>query len=258
MLAKNAVIPPKAELPYLLTSRASNFPGLNQPLDTMDGHYLRRQVCLEINQKPHFAIEINQLPLSQTIQSRSMNQSTIFKVVGIILFSGYVSAQQPAVVQPKTEKAKLSTAKKDDRPSPPQEVKAVVGDLSISIAYSSPGVKNRKIWGELVPYNKVWRTGANEATTIEVSRDCKVGGSVLKAGKYSLFSIPGENEWTIIFNSVPDQWGAYKYDAAKDALRIKAIPTESAEFNERLKFEIMQEGKASLSWEKLMVSWEMR
>jgi hypothetical protein len=187
-----------------------------------------------------------------------MQRSTIFKILGIVLFSGYVSAQQPATAQPKTEKAKLSTAKKDDRPSPPQETKAVVGDLAISITYSSPGVKNRAIWGELVPFDKVWRTGANEATTIEVSRDCKVGGAALKAGKYSLFSIPGEKEWTIIFNTVPDQWGAYKYDETKDALRIKVTPKESSEFNERLKFEIKSDGKVSLAWEKLMVTWEMR
>jgi hypothetical protein len=187
-----------------------------------------------------------------------MKQSAIFKMLGIVLFLGYTTVPQPASAQTNTKKAKLSTAKKDDRPSPPQEAKAVVGDLAIAITYSSPGVKNRAIWGELVPFDKVWRTGANEATTVEVSRDCKVGGAALKAGKYSLFSIPGEKEWTLIFNTVPDQWGAYKYDEAKDALRIKVIPTQSSDFNERLKFDIKPDGKVSLSWEKLVVTWEMR
>lgn len=85
---------------------------------------------------------------------------------------------------------------------------------------------------------------------------------MLRAGKYAIFSIPGENEWTIIFNNVPDQWGAYKYDESKDALRIKAKPSKSPEFNERFKFEIKSDpagdGKVSLYWENLMVTWEMR
>jgi hypothetical protein len=168
--------------------------------------------------------------------------------------------QIEAQAQP-TDK-KVSVAKKDDRPSPPAEAKAVVGDLKLRINYSQPGVKGRTIWGELVPYGKVWRTGANEASTIEVSRDCKVGGSMLRAGKYAIFSIPGENEWTIIFNNVPDQWGAYKYDESKDALRVKVKPSKSPEFNERFKFDIKSEptgeGKVSLYWENLMVTWEMR
>jgi len=184
--------------------------------------------------------------------------SSILRITCLSLLGGTLLAQQPVIPQSKTEKTKLSTAKKDDRPSPPQEAKAVVGDLTIKINYSSPGVKNRKVWGELVPFDKVWRTGANEATTIEVSRDTKVGGAALKAGKYSLFSIPGEKEWTIIFNAVPDQWGAYKYEESKDALRIKAIPAASPEFNERLKFDIRPDGKVILYWENLMVSWEMR
>lgn len=168
--------------------------------------------------------------------------------------------QTTAQAQP-TDK-KVSVAKKDDRPSPPAEATGVIGDLKLKINYSQPGVKGRTVWGELVPYGKVWRTGANEASTIEVSRDCKVGGSMLRAGKYSIFSIPGENEWTIIFNTVPDQWGAYKYDESKDALRVKAKPSKSAEFNERFKFEIKSDpqgdGKVSLYWENLMVTWEMR
>ena len=114
----------------------------------------------------------------------------------------------------------------------------------------------------MVPYGKVWRTGANEATTIELSRDCKVEGKMLKAGKYALFTIPSEKEWTIIFNSVPDQWGAYKYDEAKDALRISVQPKASTQFSERLTFQVSGdnsgEGGISLMWENVKINWSMR
>ena len=101
---------------------------------------------------------------------------------------------------------------KSKRPSPPDKVSEKVGSATITIDYSQPSVKDREIWGGLVPYGKVWRTGANEATTFENSADVKVEGESLKAGKYGLFTIPEANEWTIIFNSVPDQWGSGGYD----------------------------------------------
>ncbi len=180
--------------------------------------------------------------------------------VAAILTSCLFFVQATAIAQPTGKKVSLAT--KDDRPSPPAEATGSIGDLKVKIVYSQPGVKGRTIWGELVPYGKVWRTGANEASTIEVSRDTKAGGGMLRAGKYAIFSIPGETEWTIILNSVPDQWGAYKYDETKDALRFKVKPEKSAEFNERLKFEVKSdptgEGKVSLYWENLKVSWEMR
>ncbi|MFN5319339.1 MAG: DUF2911 domain-containing protein [Bacteroidia bacterium] len=161
-----------------------------------------------------------------------------------------------------TSDKQVTSIKKDDRPSPPAEAKGAIGDLSVKINYCQPGVKGRKIWGELVPYGKVWRTGANEATTIELSRDCKVEGKMLKAGKYALFTIPSEKEWTIIFNSVPDQWGAYKYDEAKDALRISVQPKASTQFSERLTFQVSGdnsgEGGISLMWENVKINWSMR
>ncbi len=190
-----------------------------------------------------------------------MIRYTLPHLLGAFLFCGTVMSTT-ALAQPKTEKTEMTAAKKDDRPSPPRSAEATIGDLKVTINYSSPGVKSRTIFGDLVPYGKVWRTGANEATTVEISRDCKVGGSFLRAGKYALFTIPGETEWTIIFNTVPDQWGAYKYDDSKDALRFKVKPTKSAEFNERLKFEISSDetgnGKVSLFWDNTQITWEMR
>jgi hypothetical protein len=138
---------------------------------------------------------------------------------------------------------------KADRPSPPAQVTGTVGDATISVSYSSPAVKERAIWGDLVPYNKVWRTGANEATVFETSADITINGSSLPAGKYSLFTVPGEETWTVIFNSDPDQWGSYKYDKAKDVLRVEATPGE-ASFKERLEFAI-EGNEVVFMWERL-------
>ena len=143
---------------------------------------------------------------------------------------------------------------KSTRPSPPAEAHAQIGDKAISVNYSSPAVKGRTIWGDLVPYGKVWRTGANEATVFETSGDLVINGQKLPAGKYGLFTIPGEKEWTIIFNSVWEQWGAFKYDASKDVLRIKANPVKSDAFNERMKF-VISDHVVTLLWEDLQVSF---
>ncbi len=146
---------------------------------------------------------------------------------------------------------------KSKRPSPPATATGKVGDATITINYSSPGVKGRKIWGGLVPYSEVWRTGANEATLFETDKDIMVEGKSLPAGKYSLYTIPGENEWVIIFNSQTGQWGvkndeSTSEDPAKDVLRVTVKPVKSASMNERMKFVIDNDG-FSLEWENLKV-----
>jgi len=146
---------------------------------------------------------------------------------------------------------------KSARPSPPAEVSSTVHGANLKIAYSSPSVKGRVIWGDLVPYGKVWRTGANEATVFETDKDIKINGEKLAAGKYALFTIPGEKEWVFIFNAVWDQWGAFKYDQAKDVLRVTAKPMTSTQFNEQMKFEI-KDKMIALSWEKLTVELEVK
>jgi len=143
---------------------------------------------------------------------------------------------------------------KASRPSPPIEVKGIINEVSVTINYAAPSVKGRTIWGDLVPYGKIWRTGANEATTFETDKELIIHDQKLPAGKYALFTIPGEEEWTWIFNSVWDQWGAYKYDETKDVLRIKTIPQKSSVFNEQLRFEI-EDDWVSLYWENLLVSF---
>jgi len=142
------------------------------------------------------------------------------------------------------------------RPSPPAEVTGVIDGATVTINYSSPSVKGRDIWGGLVTYNQVWRTGANEATVFETNKDLSINGQKLPAGKYGLFTIPGEKVWTFIFNSVWDQWGAFKYDSGKDVLRVIAPSEHSPEFHERMLFEIKGH-YIILSWEKLMVKLDV-
>jgi hypothetical protein len=138
------------------------------------------------------------------------------------------------------------------RPSPKASLMQTVGLTDININYSRPGVKGRKIWGAIVPMNAVWRTGANEATTISFSDDVMINGQKLAKGSYSLHTIPNADEWTVIFNSVADQWGSYSYDEAKDALRIKVKP-EKADFREWLTFEIPE---MTTDTAKVVMRWE--
>jgi len=122
------------------------------------------------------------------------------------------------------------------RPSQHAVVTQTVGLTDVTITYSRPRVKGRTIWGALVPYDKVWRTGANEATMISFSDDVTINGQKLPKGTYSLHTIPEPDEWTIIFNSVADQWGSYSYDQSKDTLRVKS-KAQPAEFREWLTFD---------------------
>ena len=120
----------------------------------------------------------------------------------------------------------------------------------MTVKYSSPAVKGRKIFGGLEPYGQVWRAGANEATTVEFSKPVTVEGKPLPAGKYSFFVIPTEKNWTVIFNKTPDQWGAYKYDEKQDALRATVTPRKTAALTERLAYAVTPKGLV-LRWEKV-------
>jgi len=123
------------------------------------------------------------------------------------------------------------------RVSPKASLMQTVGLTDVTITYSRPGVKGREIFGALVPYGKVWRTGANEATTFEVGDDVTINGQPLPKGTYSLHTIPGPDEWTIIFNTVANQWGSFNYDQSKDQIRVTAKP-EKAAFTEMMTFEV--------------------
>lgn len=143
--------------------------------------------------------------------------------------------------------------------SPKANVSFRVGLTDVTITYSSPAVRGRGIWGKLVPYDKVWRAGANEATTIEFSTDVTVGGKLLPKGKYGLFLIPArEGVWIAIFNKVWDQWGAYQYEHTKDALRAQVAVKNLNEVVEHLRYRItekdIENGVVVMEWERKQVS----
>lgn len=139
---------------------------------------------------------------------------------------------------------------KSKRPSPPAQAKETLASGAvITIDYSQPSVKGRTIGKDLEPMaGKVWRTGANEATVFEVSKDVTVEGQTLPAGKYALFTIANEGEWTIIFNKNPKQWGAYDYNESEDALRVKVKPAKAETFAEKMTFVVDKNGTVSLLW----------
>ena len=128
------------------------------------------------------------------------------------------------------------------RKSPESSISYSVGYTKITINYSAPAVKDRTIWGDLVPYGQVWRAGANQATTMEFSTDVMIEGKPLPAGKYAFFLIPTEENWTAIFNSDTEQWGAYAYDESKDVLRVEIEPKSSRISEERLNYGIVDQG----------------
>ena len=141
-------------------------------------------------------------------------------------------------------------------PSPRGTVSQRVGVTDITIDYGRPSVRNRDVWGSLVPYDQVWRAGANENTVFTVSTDVKINGKDLPAGSYGLHMIPTKGEWTVIFNKNYHAWGSYFYDEAEDVLRVKTKPG-SAEFAEVLTYSFPAVTPSSatvqLHWEKMTV-----
>ncbi|MGB5892595.1 MAG: DUF2911 domain-containing protein [Ignavibacteriaceae bacterium] len=142
------------------------------------------------------------------------------------------------------------------RISPKAAVIQTVGFTEVRIDYNRPGVKGREIWGGLVPFDLVWRAGANEATKFTFSTDVKINGKTLKAGSYSFFVVPTKDKWTLIFNKVADQWGAFEYNEAEDALRFDVTPDEGS-MQEWLAYTIKKTSINSavikLEWEKLNI-----
>lgn len=149
-----------------------------------------------------------------------------------------------------------STASKTEvldnaRPSPLKRVTGKIGDVKVVVQWGSPSVKGREIWNVIVPYDEVWRSGANEATSVELDKDVTINGQELKAGKYGFFTIPRQGEWTVIFNSAWNIWGAFDYDEKKDVLRFNTTPVANT-FSETLEYSIESDGIA-LSWEKIKI-----
>ena len=143
------------------------------------------------------------------------------------------------------------------RPSPNAKVSQFIGVTEVGVEYSSPGVKSRKIWGAVVPYDKVWRAGANSATKITFGKDVLVDGKPVAAGAYALFIVPTPTKWTLILNKDPKQAGIFGYKKEDDVLRVEVKP-QPAPMRERLAYLFSNfndaGGSLDLEWEKLRVS----
>ncbi len=149
---------------------------------------------------------------------------------------------------------------KSKRPSPPAVAKeTLAGGATIKIDYSSPALKGRTMGKDIEPKKgEVWRAGANECTTFDVSKSITVEGKTLAAGKYSFFVLSGDGDWTIIFNKKTDLWGADGYKESDDALRAKVKPGKAATSKERLTYTISKQGKVSLLWGMLDLSFNVK
>lgn len=143
-------------------------------------------------------------------------------------------------------------AAEEERASPLRTLSGTVGTKNVNIQYGAPSVNERVVWGDIVPYNEVWRTGANEATFVEFLEDVLVEGQALAAGKYSLFTIPKSgSSWTVIFNSEWDlEHGHFQYKEENDVLRVEATPEMVTESQEQFTISIESPGIV-VRWEKL-------
>ncbi|MEM1054653.1 MAG: DUF2911 domain-containing protein [Bacteroidota bacterium] len=189
--------------------------------------------------------------------------SLLFGLAMLLVLSGCASEDSPADSAETTAEAAAADgaerADGDCETSRPAEIASpgacaatTLGGARLVVDYGSPGVKGREIFGGLEPYGEVWRTGANEATTFTTSEDLLVNGDSLAAGTYALFTIPRETEWTVIFNSVAEQWGAFEYDESADVLRVTATPAATDALIERftISFEEAADSRAvmTLAW----------
>ena len=132
-----------------------------------------------------------------------------------------------------------------------------INGATITINYGSPSVNGREIWGALVPFNQVWRAGANDATTFETDKELTVEGSKLPAGKYSFFIIPNDKECVIIFNKEAKQWGAYKYKEKEDQLRVTVKQKVAKSKTEKLVY-IIEKNTVSLNWDNWTIPFSVK
>jgi len=143
--------------------------------------------------------------------------------------------------------------------SPHATAMTMIGDAHIHMDYSSPGVRNRIIFGGLLSYDAVWQAGAHNATWLETNKDLVIAGKTLTVGKYGFFIIPSKEEWIVIFNTNWDQHGKDEYDTKDDVLRLKVKPIISETVTEHLEYKVKKvnnnEGSISLAWEKVSISF---
>ncbi|MCL6260000.1 DUF2911 domain-containing protein [Aquiflexum sp. TKW24L] len=186
-----------------------------------------------------------------------MKKSNLFTLAvfsATTMFFAACGAEKSTETTETEEVTSEQKAESEERPSPLRTLDGNVGTAKLMVQYGAPSIKGRVVWGDLVPYNEVWRTGANEATYVDFSSDVNVEGKPLKAGKYSLFTIPkATGAWTVIFNS---EWnlehGHFQYKEENDVLRVESTPQWVAESQEQLTIAIESPGIV-VRWEKLML-----
>ncbi len=184
-----------------------------------------------------------------------MKRSNVFVVVGILAVSLSFYNCEGGNTESGEETQEMNmeeTSDAEDRPSPLRTEEGTIGDKNVTVQYGAPSVKDRVVWGDIVPYNEVWRTGANEATFVDFPEDVQVEGQPLSAGKYSLFTIPQQSgAWTVIFNS---EWnlehGHFQYKEENDVLRVEATPEKVNDHQEQLTIAIESPGIV-VRWEKV-------
>lgn len=194
---------------------------------------------------------------SNLIKDQTMKKTNILMlaviIAGTMFFFGCGGGKKAETVE--TEMSEMEeTPARDQRASPLRSLEGKIGDTNVLIQYGAPSVKGRVIWGDLVPYNEVWRTGANESTYVDFDSDVTVEGRPLKAGRYSLFTIPrSSGKWTVIFNS---EWnlehGHFQYKQENDVLRVESTPQWVSESQEQLSISIESPGIV-IRWEKLVL-----
>jgi hypothetical protein len=170
-----------------------------------------------------------------------MIQAKHWSILLILLLPGWLSAQETILA----------------RPSPTAIASVKYKDTYVKVTFCQPRKRGRTIFGGLVPYGEVWRTGANEATEITITKDIFVKGTLLTAGTYSIFTIPEQDSWTIIFNKDLGLWGSYNYNQKMDVLRINVPVQTTSAINESFTIQFEQRNNMAellLTWDKTKVS----
>lgn len=179
-----------------------------------------------------------------------MKRTIVFLALGI---AAAALCTTPLVAQ--TPQAPDLTQRRVPTISQGAKITQVIGLSQVTVSYHRPGVKGRQIWGGLLPYNEVWRLGANEPTLVTFSDPVTINGNKLSAGTYRLLAIPGQSEWTLIFNAETKNWGTV-YDAKYDSLKVVVKP-EANQHEEWLSFSFTDltpsSAKLVIAWEKLKV-----
>ncbi|MBQ0768920.1 MAG: DUF2911 domain-containing protein [Bizionia sp.] len=185
-------------------------------------------------------------------------------VILVMTFSVLSCKDEPKQSEKMNHKNHITTSEKEEAPkkkvlSPHKSAMAMIGDAHIHIDYSSPGVRDRIIFGGLVGYNNVWQAGAHMATWIETDKDLVISGKVLPKGKYGFFTIPSKSDWTIMINKNWDQHGKDDYDEKEDVIRFNVTPEISEDIQEHLEYKITETGEdsgvISMSWEKVKIEF---